>query len=137
GLSLLPNLPKIKPCAVLLPLNQIHLIFLSARVNSMSRSGAKFAAFTTTAFVPIAMWICSKLGFFSIVKKGQPDTWQLRARSENDLRTLLNAASLKTGILSTPRADYAFRAVVGTEDLSRLFAVLVYSIDYPNFKSCL
>jgi hypothetical protein len=83
------------------------------------------------------MWICSKFGFFSIVKKGQPDTWHVRARSENDLRALLDAAGLKTGILSTPRSDYAFRILLGTEDLSRLFAVLVCSIDYPNFKSCL
>jgi len=83
------------------------------------------------------MWICSKLGFFSIVKKGPPDSWQVRARSESDLRTLLTAAGLKTDILPTPGSDYAFRFVVDTEDLSRVFAVLVYSIDYPNFKSCL
>jgi len=83
------------------------------------------------------MWICSKLVFFSLVKKGRPDSWQVRARSEADLRTLLTAAGLKTEILSTPDGDYAFRFVVDTEDLSRVFAVLVYSIDYPNFKSCL
>src|SRR5262245_24076014 len=83
------------------------------------------------------MRICSKLGFFSIVKKGRPGSWQVRARSESDLRTLLTAAGLNAEILSTPRSDYAFRFAVDTEDLSRVFAVLVYSIDYPNFKSCL
>jgi hypothetical protein len=83
------------------------------------------------------MWVCSKLGFFSIVKKGRPDTWQVRARSESDLQLLVNAATLNTDILSTPTSDYAYRIVVDTEDLSRVFAVLVYSIDYPNFKSCL
>ena len=83
------------------------------------------------------MWVCSKLGFFSIVKKGQPDTWQVRARSESDLQILVNAAALKTDILSTPTSDYAYRIIVDTEDLSRVFAVLVYSIDYPNFKACL
>src|SRR5206468_3215387 len=79
----------------------------------------------------------SKLGFFSIVKKGRPDTWQVRARSESDLQLLVNAAALNTDILSTPTSDYAFRIIVDTEDLSRVFAVLVYSIDYPNFKACL
>jgi len=83
------------------------------------------------------MWVCSKLGFFSIVKKGRPDTWQVRARSQSDLQMLVNAAALKTDILSTPTSDYAYRIIVETEDLSRVFAVLVYSIDYPNFKACL
>jgi hypothetical protein len=83
------------------------------------------------------MWICSKLGFFSIVKKGESGTWQIRARCETDLKGLLNAASLSKEIISTPHADYAFRAVVGHDELERVFAALGNSIDYPNFKSCI
>src|SRR5437762_682115 len=81
------------------------------------------------------MWICSTLGFFSIVKKGQPETWQLRARCEHDLRELLDAAGLKAEIIPTPQGDYAFRVVVDRQGLRRLFSTLAESIDYSNFKS--
>ena len=83
------------------------------------------------------MWICSKLGFFSIANKGKPGSWQVRARVESDLRDLLLAAGLKTGILATPGSDYAFRVVVESDGLSRVFAVPAQGVDYPNFKSCL
>src|SRR5437867_3270930 len=83
------------------------------------------------------MWICSKFGFFSIVKKGQPGTWQIRARREADLRELLGATGLDNAIIATPKGDYAYRMVVEKEGLSRVFALLADSIDYPNFKSCI
>jgi len=54
------------------------------------------------------MWICSKFGFFSIVKKGQPDTWQVRARREKVPCELLDATDLDVEIKSTPNGDYAF-----------------------------
>jgi hypothetical protein len=81
------------------------------------------------------MWICSKLGFFSIVKKGEPGTWQVRARLEHDLHELLAASHLDAKIIPTPKADYAFRIVVDKGTLARIFAALAESIDYENFKS--
>jgi hypothetical protein len=84
------------------------------------------------------MWICSKLGFFSIVKKGEPGTWQVRARRKNDLQELLESTGLEeTEIVSTPDHDYGFRIMVDQEDLETVFACLAESIDYPNFKNCI
>ncbi|MCE0496924.1 MAG: hypothetical protein LV481_03140 [Methylacidiphilales bacterium] len=83
------------------------------------------------------MWICSKLGFFSIVKKGEPHTWQIRAHCKHDLEGLLAALSLDKEVLSTPQADYAFRILVNHQELERAFAALGDSIDYPNFKGCI
>jgi hypothetical protein len=40
------------------------------------------------------MWLCTKLGFFSIMKKGNPGEWQIRARIKRDLDNLLSAAKL-------------------------------------------
>ena len=79
------------------------------------------------------MWLATKLGFFSIVKKGAPETWQVRARAARDLERLLAAAQLKTEILATPQADYACRVVVDREQLARVFAALADSIDYSNY----
>ena len=83
------------------------------------------------------MWICSKLGFFSIVKKGEPETWQVRARRKNDLQELLESTGLDAEIIPTPNADYAFRIIVDQAGLERLFSSLEESIDYPNFKDCI
>jgi hypothetical protein len=83
------------------------------------------------------MWVCAKLGFFSIVKKGEPGTWQIRTRAEHDLHELLAASHLDAEIISTPKADYAFRIVVDKGALDRIFAVLADSVDYSNFKSCI
>ena len=83
------------------------------------------------------MWICSKLGFFSIVKKGKPETWQVRARRKNDLQGLLESTNLDAEIIPTPNADYAFRIIVDQAGLERLFSSLEESIDYPNFKDCI
>jgi len=83
------------------------------------------------------MWTCSKLGFFSIVKKGKPETWQVRARRKNDLYELLEATGLEEAeIVSTPEHDYGFRIIVGQDGLDRVFSCLAHSIDYPNFKDC-
>ena len=42
------------------------------------------------------MWICSKLGFFSIVKKD--DRWHVRARARVDLKALKKATGLRLPI---------------------------------------
>jgi hypothetical protein len=84
------------------------------------------------------MWVCSKLGFFSIVKKGKPEAWQVRARRKNDLQELLESTGLEEPeIVSTPDHDYGFRIIVDREGLESVFACLAESIDYPNFKNCI
>jgi hypothetical protein len=45
------------------------------------------------------MWLCTQLGFFSIVRK-EPDTFHIRARCREDLNQLAQAAGTGT---PTPR----------------------------------
>src|SRR5512133_2102462 len=80
------------------------------------------------------MWLCTKLGFYSIVKKGKPGEWQVRARLKQDLENLLVIAKVKSEIISTPNADYACRAILDWRQIQEVFTALAKSIDYPNFK---
>lgn len=82
------------------------------------------------------MWIASKYGFFSIVKKKQ--TWEIRARKKSDLENLIKHALAPTGftVLTTPQADYRWRVVLHRSiDVAGLFAALADTIDYSNFKN--
>lgn len=79
------------------------------------------------------MWICSQLGFFSIVRKG--GTYHVRARVRGDLENLLEAAGLDLEIHQSPDADYRWRILVTESQLATLMATFGDSVDYPNFKS--
>ena len=81
------------------------------------------------------MWIASKFGWFSIVKK--TDGWHVRARVRRDLENLIRAGDLckRWTIIETPDADYRYRIIVGKVGIARVFDALNRSIDYPNFKS--
>lgn len=82
------------------------------------------------------MWIASKLGFFSIVQK--EGAWHVRARVKRDLENLVVAAlpTAKAKIQRWPAADYRWRiCLTRAEHVTRVFAALQESIDYPNFKS--
>jgi hypothetical protein len=80
------------------------------------------------------MWICSTLGFFSIVKK--QSAWQVRARDSRDLVRLIAGVGLGAHpIITTPDADYRWRIVVNKRQLDRILITLGDSIEYPNFKS--
>lgn len=79
------------------------------------------------------MWICSKLGFYSIVQK--EDAWHVRARTRKDLKNLVTQAELHTEIQEWPGADYRWRILVKHHwDMETVFRVLLESIDYSNFK---
>lgn len=79
------------------------------------------------------MWICSQLGFYSIVQKD--GAWHVRARSLHDLNNLVRAAGLKVQVQRWPAADYRFRVLIQAESLGKVFSALEKSINYPNFKS--
>jgi hypothetical protein len=84
------------------------------------------------------MWIFSKQGFFSIVKKkylDQPKPYQIRARSLNDLENLIKAADLEEEIIETPYADYFFRIIADQADLEKIFNILQKELKYENFKN--
>src|SRR4051794_34774689 len=81
------------------------------------------------------MWICSRLGFFSIIRNGGPETWRICARCEGDLVELIRTSGVKAAIVATPKSDYSFELIVDAKGLTNVFAVLGKSIDYVNFQN--
>lgn len=83
------------------------------------------------------MWIASKYGFYSIVRK--EGHFHIRARTEGDLAALRATAGLDQFPIETwPSADYRFRFRIpeqDTDSLGSVFGALASSIDYTNFKS--
>lgn len=83
------------------------------------------------------MWICSSLGFFSIVEK-QPGEFHVRARVLRDLKNLIAALpgeANRPKIITRKISDYRYRIVVEMPLLFDIFAALRRSIDYSNFKA--
>ena len=82
------------------------------------------------------MWICSTLGYFSIVQSDRDsDAFLVRARTAKDLDVLKSAVGLEEEIIVIPNTDYAARLIVTGDKLAKIFAVLQSSIDYSNFKN--
>lgn len=86
------------------------------------------------------MWLATKHGFYSIVRKQppsgeQPAEYHVRARVRKDLENLLAACGLQREILDWSTSDYRFRFLIGAEDLGRIMEHLGDSLDYSNFKS--
>lgn len=81
------------------------------------------------------MWLCTKLGFYSIVQKR--DAFHVRARCKEDLGNLCVAIGLQQAAIEEwPAADYRFRVrIFSRKEMQRLFMVLFQSITYDNFKS--
>lgn len=97
------------------------------------------------------MWLCTKYGFFSIVRKAS-DEFHVRARKREDLENLKKAVETMAEKLipsdCMPKlmsdlkisesfdADYRFRMVV-TSNRHEFYIMraLTESVDYPNFKS--
>jgi hypothetical protein len=52
------------------------------------------------------MWLCSQLGFFSIVRK-EADTFHIRARCLEDLDPLAKAAGAGSPVASFKGSDYS------------------------------
>jgi hypothetical protein len=80
------------------------------------------------------MWICSKLGFFSIVQKG-PEEFHVRARFRRDLENLALACGESFQIRQNNLNDYRYRVILAPAALPHVFRALAASIDYPNFKA--
>lgn len=85
------------------------------------------------------MWLMTKMGFFSIVKKGdmfgKADTWCIRSRAKKDLENLKKFTALEGEIIETLEdSDYHYRVFISGRELNNLFRVLPSSIEYPNFK---
>jgi hypothetical protein len=82
------------------------------------------------------MWLCTKLGFFSIVLK-DADTIHIRARCREDLEALAYAAGMGEPVSSYPGSDYPWRILCPAVELPRFMSALTTSIDYDNFKNAI
>ena len=97
------------------------------------------------------MWIFTKYGFFSVVKKRDESSgrlaYHIRARRRGDLenlvdlelddrnRTALIASRRRLKIVDTPAGDYCSRLIVDAWNWARISTLLMVSIDYDNFKN--
>ena len=82
------------------------------------------------------MWLCTRLGFFSIVRK-EPDTFHIRARCREDLEQLAKAAGAGNPVASFSGSDYPWRILCCADELPVFMQALTTSIDYGNFKSAI
>jgi hypothetical protein len=80
------------------------------------------------------MWIASKLGFFSVVRKSA-DEFHIRARVRNDLDNLVRAGFPAAVVPSYPGSDYHWRILATAAQMPQLWQLLGESVDYDNFKS--
>lgn len=86
------------------------------------------------------MWIASKHGWFSIVRKGQ--SYHVRARQRRDLMALSEACwwpGISAGEgppvrRSYPGSDYPWRMIINAPELRLIMGVLAAGVDYENFK---
>ena len=84
------------------------------------------------------MWLFTKYGFYSIVKKPFPDVgmvYQVRARVKNDLENLKKAAGLDNKVYDSGFTDYRYRILANDEEYQKIMDAVSKAVDYPNFKS--
>lgn len=80
------------------------------------------------------MWLCTQIGFFSIVEK-PAGKFHVRARCIEDLHRLVELVGIEQPIHRTLDGDYPCRIVIGRPELRAIFANLADTIDYSNFKN--
>ena len=80
------------------------------------------------------MWIASKFGFFSIVRKN-PGECHVRARIREDLENLIAASEIEAEISTREESDYRHRVIVEENVVEKIMATLAETLDYDNFKS--
>lgn len=79
------------------------------------------------------MWIVINDAFLSVVSiPTDPDNLMVRARAKKDIN---NVFGPDVKVLTTPDADYRFRAVLPRTDVGLKIADRIMEIDYTNFKN--
>lgn len=81
------------------------------------------------------MWIMLSDSFLSIVDKDCPrDCLLVRARRRGDIERVFGKLAVPL-VAHTPKADYAYRAVITREVVKAAMAREIDRITYSNFKS--
>ena len=80
------------------------------------------------------MWVASKYGFFSIVRKSEGKC-HVRARIREDLENLIAASEVEAEILTWDESDYRHRVIVKESVVEKVMATLAETLDYDNFKN--
>jgi len=78
------------------------------------------------------MWVFTKYGMVSAVKKGERIA--VRARRKEHLQKLLKFAKVPAQIQTPPNSDYRYRAFLDQEEWAEVLSLLALGIEYPNFK---
>ena len=82
------------------------------------------------------MWLMTKFGFYSIVRKDE-GRFHIRSREKVDIENLVRQVPLPDAIiLKSNTADYRFRVIVGSKELHAVLEFLGNKLDYGNFKDC-
>lgn len=85
----------------------------------------------------VHMWLVTKFGFFSVVRKPDdgPGMLTVRARVKSDLVALRDGYLPTLGsITSSEGTDYRFRARVAKAALAEAVGKIALDVDYANFK---
>lgn len=80
------------------------------------------------------MWLVTKTGFFSVVKKPGDSALTVRSRVRSDLEELRRYVPELGEVRATSGRDYQYRATVSHEALAKGVARMVLDLDYSNFK---
>lgn len=81
------------------------------------------------------MWIMANNAFVSIVQhRDKPDTLIVRARVEGDVERFFGWKAGDARVITTPAADYRFRAQVYREVVEHAMLRAARRVTYPNFK---
>jgi len=82
------------------------------------------------------MWIFIKNGFFSAVQHNEKPLFLLvRARFKGDLERIFKAHGITADVVSTPTADYPFRATIPKDTWASIVKKEAEEINYSNFKA--
>lgn len=82
------------------------------------------------------MWIFSTVGFFSVVQKPDDPQLTVRSRFAGDLDALRERFMPELDeTVTTPDADYRYRARIPQPAFAAGLARIAEAIDYDNFKS--
>lgn len=81
------------------------------------------------------MWLITRVGFFSVVRKEGDSFLTVRSRCSRDLERLRDEfAANVSEIYETFDNDYPWRSLMWPEDFARLMAELAMDVTYSNFK---